>query len=326
MRFDMIHSRMMLRTFTLLLAASLAAWGADFAFKSNAQESIEVTLDGKPFTTLYFGPETTKPYFHPVRAADGTVVSRGYPMNPNVPGEAHDHQHQRGLWFTHGDVNGLDFWGNEADYPDQDKKGQIVLKGVHKAGDGFIRADFEWRSTAGEVLLTDQRTMSFHRWGQNVAIDFDILLEAGVKPVKFGDTKEGSFAIRLATTMRERKPDKSPGKGVIVTATGARGAAEAWGKPSPWVDYSGPVGDGIYGVTIFDHPSNPKHPTYWHVRDYGLFAANIFGEHDFFNDKTRDGSVTLAPGKTMRFRYRVMIHPGDDSAAHVAAEYKKWAQ
>ena len=99
-----------------------------------------------------------------------------------------------------------------------------------------------------------------------------------------------------------------------------------WGKPSPWVDYSGTLDGEELGIAILDHPSNPKHPTHWHARDYGLFAANIFGEHDYYNDKQRDGSVTLEPGKSMRFRYRVVIHPGDTASAnlqHMYDEYKK---
>ena len=124
--------------------------------------------------------------------------------------------------------------------------------------------------------------------------------------------------------MRELTPDKKPGEGVIVNSTGAKGAANTWGKAAAWVDYSGPIGDKIYGIAIFDHPENPKHPTYWHVRDYGLFAANPFGEHDFYADETRDGSLTIQPGESLRFRYRVVIHPGDAAAANVAQLYAAW--
>lgn len=315
----------MLRTLILLTALALAPsmFGAvDFV---RHDDSIEVMLDGKPLTTLHFGADATKPYFHPVRAADGTIVTRQYPMRDDVAGEAHDHHHHRGLWFTHGNVNGYDFWANETDQEPQDKKGRIVLKGIHKADDGFIRADFEWRAPDGEVLLTDERTIRFQQVGKSVLIDFDITLQAEIKPVKFGDTKEGSFAIRLHPSMREVTPEKTPGKGVIVNAEGLTGEKQTWGKASPWVDYSGPIGDKTYGVAIFDHPSNPKHPTYWHVRAYGLFAANPFGEHDFFRDETRDGSITLQPGEKMRFQYGVVIHPGDAHAAKVGSMYKNWA-
>jgi len=287
-------------------------------------DTIEVTVDGKPLTTFYFGAEEPKPYLHPIRAADGTIVSRAYPMSEDVEGEAHDHPHHRGMWFTHGDVNGYDYWANELSYTERTHKGKVVLKGIHESDESFIRADFDWLSPDGDVVLTEDRTMHFAVAGDNVVMDFDVTLEAAVKPVKFGDTKEGFFAIRLAHTMREKLPDKSPGTGVIENASGAKGAKNTWGKPSPWVDYSGPVGGKTYGVAIFDHPENPKHPTYWHVRDYGLFAANAFGEHDFFADESRDGSMTIEPGESLRFRYRVVIHPGDAAAADVAGLYGAW--
>jgi hypothetical protein len=112
----------------------------------------------------------------------------------------------------------------------------------------------------------------------------------------------------------------------MVAADGRKGEKEVWGKRSPWVDYSGALDGEKLGIAIFDHPSNPKHPTYWHSRSYGLFAANIFGEHDFYNDKARNGSVTLEPGGSLRFRYRVVIHPGDTQEAGIAGLYQNYAE
>lgn len=80
------------------------------------------------------------------------------------------------------------------------------------------------------------------------------------------------------------------------------------------------------GVAIFDHPSSFRYPTYWHARDYGLFAANAFGLHDFFNDKSKDGSYTLEKGKTMHFRYRVVIHPGDTAEANIGKLFEEWSR
>ena len=316
-----------MRKFALLvgtLVASVSIAQGEVTFQQHS-DRIDVLSNGKPLTTLYFGPETTKPYLHPLRAADGKIVTRHYPMRDDVPGEAHDHPHHRGMWFSHGDVNGYDFWANERDQEPQNKKGRIVLKGIHKAGDGFIRADFEWRTPEGEILLTDDRIYRFSVQGDNVIIDNEINLEAETKPVHFGDTKEGTFAIRINESMRETTHDRKPGKGVIVASTGATGEKNTWGKAAPWVDYSGPIDGKTYGIAIMDHPSSPKHPTYWHVRAYGLFAANIFGEHDFFNDKQRDGSVTLKPGEQLNFKYRVVIHPGDAAAAGVGKMYQNWA-
>ena len=114
--------------------------------------------------------------------------------------------------------------------------------------------------------------------------------------------------------------------GKITNADGKSTEANTWGKRSPWVDYAGTLQGKPTGVAIFDHPSNPKFPTYWHVRGYGLFAANIFGEHDFHADESRDGSITLAKGRTLRFRYRVVVHPGRTADANIESKYKAWSR
>ncbi len=311
---------------TLLILCVPAAFAADVSFKK-ADGHIDVSVGGKPFTTFYYGPDTPKPYLHPVLAADGTRVTRLYPME-TVEGESHDHPHHRGIWFTHGNVNGLDFWANEPGPDGPMPKGKIVLRHIEAVDDASstIRAVFEWQTPEGEILLTEDRTMVFGGDAKLRTIDFDVTFGTGVQVVKFGDTKEGTFAIRLATPLEEphRRAQGPERTGKIVNAEGKTGESENWGKRSPWVDYSGKLNGKPIGVAIFDHPSNPKHPTYWHVRSYGLFAANIFGEHDFYADKTKDGSVTLQPGETMRFRYRILIHPGDTQAAGIADLYKEY--
>lgn len=282
---------------------------------------ILVDVGGQPFTALFVGVDTPKPYLHPLRSASGKIVTRSYPME-NVEGEKRDHPHHRGLWFTHGDVNGTDFWGNE---PSQrgvgGKKGRVVLQKVTqlKSGEksGSLAATFDWVDSDGKRLLSEARTIAFESHPTLRTMDFDIQLTAA-ENVTFGDTKEGTFAIRLVRALEEEQT------GRMINAAGAAGEKAVWGKASPWVDYSGVLDGEKLGIAILDHPSNPKHPTYWHSRAYGLFAANIFGERDFFRDKTRNGGVTLAPGGKLRFRYRVVIHPGDTQAAGIDDLYKKY--
>ncbi len=294
-----------------------------------APDRLEVTIDGQAFTTFFFGPETTKPYFHPLRSASGKVVTRYYPMEQR-DGERRDHPHQRGLWFSHGDVNGYDYWANE---PTQKgpNKGRIVLDRVLRVRsggkDGSLEVAFHWLDPAGKPILREQRTVTFYSHPSLRIMDFDIRVTA-LEKVKFGDTKEGTFALRLAPSLEEPArgaPDIPKRTGKMVNAEGLEGERQVWGKRSPWVDYFGEVEGEKLGVAIFDHPANPKHPTFWHSRSYGLFAANIFGEHDFMADKSRDGSITLDPGGSLRFRYRVVIHPGDYQSAGIADLYKQYA-
>ena len=316
----------------VLLALPLAA---DVKLTKQA-DRIAVTIDGQPFGSLWFGADANKPYFHPLRTANGKIITRQYPM-AEVAGETRDHKHHRGLWFSHGDVNGVDFWANDPSYKAKNM-GRIVLASTGKlengAKSGSLQATFDWIATDGKKLLTERRTMTFHSGtGDNRIVDLDIhLIPADF--VTFGDTKEGTFAIRIADAMTE----KARG-GQLVNASGATGMKNVWGKPSPWVDYAGTLEGEKVGIAIFDHPKNPKHPTYWHARDYGLFAANIFGEHDFFNDKSKNGALSLGPdpgardiksaapvAKEMRFRYRIVIHKGDAGSAGIAKMYETWSK
>ena len=306
----------------------LLLWFASTAFAQvkleRVGDRVDVTVDGKPFTAFYFGADTPKPYLHPLRSASGKVVTRGFPMVTDIPGESRDHPHHRGLWFAHGDVNGVDFWAEGED------KGRTVLKslGPLKSGKdaGSLSARFEWRTVEGKVLAEEERTMTFRGGPGLRIIDFEVTVQpAGAEPVVMGDTKEGTFAIRVVKALEEKNAKCAACTGVMLNSEGAQGDKQIWGKRANWVDYSGTVEGETLGMAVFDHPQNPKHPTYWHARGYGLFAANPFGEHDFYNDKLRDGSLKIEPGHSLTFRYRVLIHGGDAAAARIPELYRDWA-
>jgi hypothetical protein len=314
------------------------ARGSDQAveFKRSGNR-IEVLVGGRAFTTYYFGPESPKPYLHPLRSARGTVVTRGFPMVKSIPGESHDHPHHRAMFFTHGDINGIDFWG-EADFPE---RGPVVVKGkqysseelpkgrtvfrklekMHSGPDsGSLRARFELVGPDGKAMGSETQAYTFRGDESNRIIDceFTIFADHG-QPLKMGDTKEGTFGIRVVKALEEPH-------GRMLNSNGGVGEKAIWGKRADWVDYSGTVAGEKLGIAIFDHPSSVKHPTYWHARGYGLFAVNAFGEHDFYNDPKRDGSVTIPVGGSLLFRYRVLIHPGDATEAKISEVYQAYAQ
>ena len=293
-------------------------------------ETVNIEIDGKPFTTFYYGPQSGHPYLHPLRAASGTIVTRHFPME-DIEGESKDHQHHRGLWFGHFDVNGYDFWSNEKDYKTTNR-GNIVLKSIDEAksgkSTGTLAITMDWLDPDGTALVREHRLMTFYSGKADRRMDFDFTLTP-LTEVTFKDNKDGVFAIRVAAGLEEKEKKSlpiPPRTGRMVSADGCKTEAECWGKRSNWMDFHGELEGEKVGIAILDHPENPRHPTYWHVRGYGLFAANIFGVKEFTKDETKNGSMALNKGETLRLRYRVIIHPGDEKTAGIASEYEKYSK
>lgn len=295
---------------------------------TKTDDRVRVEIGGQLFTEYHFkdGP---KPYLYPVLAADGTELMRHFPMKRDVEGEVTDHPHHRSLWFTHGAVNGVDFW------TEGENRGKIVNEAVEHAvqnGVGVIRARNKWVAPSGEVFLTDETTIRARGTPEARFLDYEVTLKAPAdKPVVLGDTKEGSMAIRVPLWMTpdhaQGKGKRHTGQGTIVNDSGVKNA-DAWGKKSKWVDYYAPKDGKIYGIAMFDHPSNPRHPTWWHVRDYGLFAANPFGQHDFepeHRSNLKAGDMTIPPGGSVTFKWRFYFHTGDEKTARVAQHYADYA-
>lgn len=307
-------------TLVLCLAAGTCL-SAQVKFTANkvegAVDSIAISVDSKPFTTFHYGTDVAKPFLAPVRSVSGKIVTRGFPME-NLPGESRDHLHHTGLWFSYDDVNGVKFWENHPSYT-KPHMGRIVVRNAdfHDGNMGTLTTTNEWRDLNGRVLLVETRKMAFFSDPKLRTIDFDITLTAA-EDVTFGDTKEGAFAIRLAEPFTERKG------GRMVDADGRRMMVNVWGKRSNWVDYTAEVDGERLGVAMFDHPQNPRHPTYWHARDYGLFALNPFGRNAF-DPKAEESRWNLPAGQKLRFRWGVVIHPGDAETGHVADLYQKYA-
>jgi hypothetical protein len=255
-------------------------------------------------------------------------------MVKNILGESTDHPHHRAMFFAHGDINGIDFWGEAEPTKAQQTahghyysseelpKGRTVFRKLEEmqggADSGSVKADFDLVGPDGKAIGRETQQYVFHGDASTRVIDCTFTIEADHEPLKMGDTKEGTFAIRVVKALEAPSVH-------MLNSNGGVGEKQIWGKRADWVDYSGKVaGEGL-GISIFDNPSNPKHPTYWHARDYGLFAVNPFGEHDFYNDPKRDGSITIPTGGSLTLRYRVLIHHGDASQARVAEAYQQYA-
>ena len=297
-------------------------------------DRVRVEIGGQLFTEYVFGDGATRPYCYPVVAADGTPLTRNFPMQ-QTPGEDTDHPWHRSLWFAHSMVNGVDFWnegsGDAGRSPkDKGKTVHDALLETTSGATGILRARNRWVAPDGRLICTDERTLRFHATPAGRFIDYEVTLHAlPDAPLLLGDNKDGTMALRLAQwmTMPHKYQGRSlPGSGQIVTSTGFRDAA-AWGKRADWCDYSAPHNGKIYGVAVFDQPQNLRHPTWWMARDYGLFGANPFGQHDYENlkDQPHAGDHTIPAGGSLTLRYRFFFHEGDETAAQVAARYADYA-
>ncbi len=284
-------------------------------------DRLRVEINGQLFTEYHF-KDVPRPYCYPVIGPGGAAMTRNWPMK-DAPDESHDHPHHQSLWFAVGLINGHDFWSVQKDFGKTVHEDFPEIKSGQK--EGVIRERNKWVAADGTVVCTDERTLKFYNPGNanERMFDFNITLFASNGELTFGDTKEGMMAVRVAPTMRLKG---KVGQGHIVTSTGVRDG-KAWGKRADWCDYYGPVDGKTVGIAIFDNPQNPRHPTWWHVRDYGLFAANPFGEHDFegLANKTA-GNLTLPAGKSITFRYRFYLHEGDTEEAKVAQMYQQYVK
>ncbi|MGH9454317.1 MAG: PmoA family protein [Terriglobia bacterium] len=314
----------------LLLCAATAS-AQEVVMLVKQARRIDVLIGGKPFTTYYFGSEEAKPYLQPLRSAQGTIVTRGFPVGNNIP-KQHWHDpdiepHQRPMYFAHGDIDGFSFWSEQVFAKqfygdDHERFGRTVFQKLEEAksgpSSGEIRAVFNLMDDHGKALGEEAQNYVFRGGAGTRTIDCQFVIHANHGPVKMGDTKEGTFAIRVIKDLN------SP-PGHMVNSNGRMGEKQIWGKRANWVDYYGKVGGEDLGIAIFDSPHSFRHPTYWHARAYGLFAANPFGIREFMNDPSKDGSYTIPAGQSLTFRYRVLIHHGDYKQAGIAQAYQHYA-
>jgi Methane oxygenase PmoA len=299
---------------------------AQVKITSVANDHLSIEINGQPFSDFYIGSSYTKPFLAPLRAATGLIVTRRFPME-SAEGETRDHPHHKGLWIGYGDVNGINFWEVEAaskpskGNPEAKGKVQLVKLDEIKSGkkSGSIHAVFNWLSPQGSPVLEEDRTMVFYADDKIRRLDVDVTFTARTK-AQFADTKEGFFAIRVADSISGNKG------GILTNSEGEHTEKDVWGKHADWVDYVGSVDGQKTGLLIFDNPRNPNHPPRWHARDYGLFAVNPFGVKDFDPHAETSGGYPLPAGKSLRFRYRVIIHPGDTPQKDISRWYSDYSK
>jgi hypothetical protein len=308
---------------------------------------VDITIDGKPFTSYIWPARLKKPVLFPLRSAKGTVVTRGYPLEPRK-NERVDHPHHVGLWMNHGDVNGLDFWNN-SDEITGDRAAHmrtIVHRRIVEAKGGADRGDLtvetEWLEPDGKALLKEQTHFVFRGTPDARVIDRTTTLTALGKKVVFKDNKEAFFGMRVARelelpydkaeklTDENGKPTPKPvmdntGVSGMYTSSEGKTGDDVWGTRGRWMMLTGTVKNDAVTVSILDNPSNPNFPTFWHARGYGLFAANPLGEKVLPEGK-KDFDLTLEPGKSVTFHYRVLILEGKATPEDIEKRYRQFSK
>jgi len=304
---------------------------------------VDITIDGKPFTSYIWPTALKKPVLYPLRSAKGTVVTRGFPLEPRK-GERVDHPHHAGLWFNYGDVNGLDFWNNSDAIPkeQESKMGTILHRRIveAKGGDdrGELTVEMEWVTADGKPLLREHTQFVFRGSADSRSIDRITTLTALQTKVVFNDNKEGVIGMRVARSLEQPadKPevftdasgrptavpvlDNTGVTGQYTSSEGLKGDA-VWGTRGRWAILTGTVESEPVTLVMLDHPTNPGFPTYWHARGYGLFAANTLGQKVFSEGK-QELNLTLEPGRSATFRYRILILGGTAKPETIEREYR----
>jgi hypothetical protein len=337
-----------------LVPAALGQGGNVSIKKTN--DAIEFRAGDELVTRYLINADRPKPIFWPVNAPGGVPLTRSWPQEKALPNEAVDHPHQQSAWFCHGDIipegielkskikgiEGVDFWSINKGCGRMicTKVGDPVNLAI--GGGVAIETHNEWQTADGIKIMDEKRTIYVYSMPKARLIVLHCDLHASVCNLTFGDTKEGAMGIRINEEIHSRpavkgkpaikdKPatkDQPAGKGKIQNAEGKIGEKECWGQYSNWCDYSGPVGGKVVGLAVLADPKNPYRSA-WHVRGYGLMAANPFGREKHANFPAVKGNnelVRLEKGKHLVFRYGMLLHTGDAVDGQVDAYYQRFVK
>jgi len=312
------------------------------------EQRVDILVGDQAFTSYLYTdtiPDLKKTVLYPIYSAKGSLITRGYPLETR-PGERTDHPHHIGLWLNYGDVNGIDFWGHSNATPAEQSyrmgtiRHQQIKEVKSGSGSGSLEVTMNWLDAQNQTMLKEDTRFVFAGGEEWRRIDRITTLTALDQKMTFNDTKEGMMAIRVNRALEHpsdqpvvlsdehgnqtevEKLDNTGVSGHYLNSEGIQGT-DVWGKRAKWVDLSGVIGDEEVSVIILDHPENVGHPTYWHARGYGLFAANPLGQETFSKGE-ESMNLTLNPGQSITFKYRMLILTGQIEPDAINEEFNKY--
>ena len=308
-----------------------------------SEKRVDVEVDGKLFTSYRWDERIKRPVLYPLMTIGGAFVTRGFPFETR-DGETVDHPHQVGVSFSYGDVNGVDFWNTSTfrSAEELERMGTIVHEKVLSIKSGNGRGELvttaQWLSPSGRPMLRETTKYVFNAKGKLRSIDRETKLTAVGTDAVFGDSKEGMYAIHVSSEL-----EQADQVGVKVTSSDGtiskRGSADilsgkyassegltgnnVWGTLGHWASVSGSFGEENVTVAIFDHRKNHNFPSRMMVRGYGLLALNPFGQK-LFDAKMEERKFTLAAGRSLTFRHRLIVLPEKASAETIEKQYQSF--
>ncbi|HZK21309.1 MAG TPA: PmoA family protein [Oscillospiraceae bacterium] len=248
--------------------------------------SLDIFIKDKKFSSYVYSDEFAKPFLGPILGKNDVGYTR-------LDLASKEHPHQRSLIIAVGDVNGYDFWNEpKGEGIEVHKKLENIVSG--SAFSSFTAHNI-WKTKSSENIIDESRTFTFYNQSENCRyVDIEVVFTASYSDITFGATKEaGPLGIRMNENL------KVTNGGKMINSYGGEGERECWGRPAHWCDYSGVIDGNEYGIAVFDSELNLRYPTTWHIRNYGLFAANNL----FFN-----GAIEIPKGETLTYRHRVVFH------------------
>lgn len=265
---------------------------------------ISFQRDGVELTRFHFDPSDKRPFLYPVNGPSGPSLTRmGHPRDPV------GHSHHNSLWLAHHDVNGVSFWGDGG-------PAQIRCVRVEQFEDSDETASAtvvnSWSAT-NRVFLWERRRMTVQTLASNEwLLILDVRFDAEKQPVTLGKTPFGLAAVRMAKTIGVHD-----GGGTIRNSEGGVNESGVFWKRARWVDYSGAItSNTIEGITFLDHPKNPNHPTYFHVRDDGWMGASL----------TFDAARVIETNQPLQLRYGFYVHSGAPSTNALEKRWESFSQ
>jgi hypothetical protein len=268
-------------------------------------EQASFQRDGVEIARYHFGTGLRRPFLFPIIGPAGRSLTRmGHPHDPET------HSHHNSVWMSHNDVGGVDFWSDGGGGTVRQKR---VVEYKDEGTKSTIVAENEWVNKDGKVLLDETRTVgAVLLEGKEWLLVIDSTFTARDKAVTLGKTPFGLLGVRMAKSIGVHD-----GGGRIRNSEGGVNEKEILWKRARWVDYAGAIADGkIEGITLFDHPQNPNHPSYFHVRNDGWMGASL----------TYDGPRDIVPDKPLRLRYGLYVHSDMKSPAEIETQWKHFAE